>query len=80
MADADGMVFWYNQRWFDYSGTTIADMKGWGWKKIHHPDHLQRHHRKIASSQVKGKTASLGNDDLYRWFLSYCTYLANGMQ
>jgi hypothetical protein len=20
--------FWYNQRWFDYSGTTIADMKG----------------------------------------------------
>jgi hypothetical protein len=42
MADADGMVFWYNQRWFDYSGTTIADMKGWGWKKIHHPDHLQR--------------------------------------
>jgi PAS domain-containing protein len=26
MADADGMVFWYNQRWFD--SPTIADMKG----------------------------------------------------
>jgi hypothetical protein len=26
MADADGMVFWYNQRWFDYSNFT--DMKG----------------------------------------------------
>jgi hypothetical protein len=29
------LVFWYNQRWFDYSGTTIADMKG-GVGRIHH--------------------------------------------
>jgi PAS domain-containing protein len=59
MADADGMVFWYNQRWFDYSGTTIADMKGWGWKKIHHPDHLQRVVTKIKDcfQSGEGKTA-----------------------
>jgi hypothetical protein len=34
MADADGMVFGIISAGF--SGTTIADMKGWGWKKIHH--------------------------------------------
>jgi PAS domain-containing protein len=41
MADGKGSIFWYNQRWFDYSGTTFEEMAGWGWKKVHHPDHVQ---------------------------------------
>ncbi|MDQ3546342.1 MAG: PAS domain S-box protein, partial [Verrucomicrobiota bacterium] len=32
MADAKGYIFWYNQRWFDYSGTTLEEMAGWGWQ------------------------------------------------
>ena len=30
MAEPDGHIFWYNQRWYDYTGTTPEQMKGWG--------------------------------------------------
>jgi PAS domain S-box-containing protein len=30
MADATGWLFWYNQRWFEYTGTTLEQMQGWG--------------------------------------------------
>jgi PAS domain S-box-containing protein len=42
MADETGCIFWYNQRWFDYSGTTLEEMQGWDWQKVHHPDHVKR--------------------------------------
>jgi PAS domain S-box-containing protein len=42
MADASGGRFWYNQRWFDYTGMTLEEAKGWGWTKVHHPDHVDR--------------------------------------
>ena len=37
MAHADGHIFWYNRRWYEYTGTTAADMEGWGWQKVHDP-------------------------------------------
>ncbi len=37
MARADGFVLWYNQRWHDYTGTTPAQMEGWGWQHVHDP-------------------------------------------
>jgi len=37
IADADGYIFWYNSRWYDYTGTTPEDMQGWGWQAIHDP-------------------------------------------
>jgi PAS domain S-box-containing protein len=40
MADADGSVFWYNERWYEYTGTTLAEMRGWGWQNVLHPDML----------------------------------------
>jgi PAS domain S-box-containing protein len=40
MAEADGSIFWYNQRWYEYTGTTFDAMKGWGWQSVHHPDTL----------------------------------------
>lgn len=42
MADADGSIFWYNQRWYDYTGTTFEEMRGWGWQKVHHPEEVAR--------------------------------------
>ncbi len=42
MAKADGWIFWYNQRWFDYTGTTADQMDGWGWQSVHDPDELPR--------------------------------------
>jgi PAS domain S-box-containing protein len=36
-ADENGSIFWYNQRWYDYTGTTLEEMRGWGWQKVHDP-------------------------------------------
>jgi hypothetical protein len=34
MANADGYIFWYNQPWYDYAGTTPEEMEGWGWQSV----------------------------------------------
>jgi PAS domain S-box-containing protein len=75
MADEKGAIFWYNQRWFDYSGTTLEEMAGWGWLKVQHPDHVQRVVDKISrcfqNGEVWEDTFPLrGRDGNYRWFLS----------
>lgn len=40
MADAEGNVFWYNQRWYHYTGTTPEAMHGWGWQLVQDPEVL----------------------------------------
>ena len=75
MADESGSIFWYNQRWYDYTGTTLEEVKGWGWQKVHHPDHVARVVEKISECFHSGEpwedTFPLrGKDGNYRWFLS----------
>ena len=40
MANPEGDIFWYNQRWYDYTGTAPEQMEGWGWKSVHDPETL----------------------------------------
>jgi PAS domain S-box-containing protein len=42
IADPDGSITWYNRRWYAYTGTTLEAMRGWGWRAVHHPDHVDR--------------------------------------
>jgi len=42
IAKADGYIFWYNQRWYDYTGTTPEQMEGWGWQSVHNPANLPK--------------------------------------
>ena len=75
MTGADGSIAWYNQRWYEYTGTTFEEMKGWGWRAVHHPDHLERVTAKFAAAIEEGEawedTFPLrGKDGEYRWFLS----------
>ncbi|MGB3616755.1 MAG: PAS domain S-box protein [Catalinimonas sp.] len=75
MTDAAGAVFWLNQRWFDYSGSTLAEMDDWGWGHWVHPDHvdrvLEKFRRSVAAAGVWEDTFPLrGRDGHYRWFLS----------
>ncbi|MEG4021525.1 PAS domain S-box protein [Microcoleus sp. S13C4] len=75
MTDAAGGIFWYNQRWFDYTGTTLEEMQGWGWQRVHHPEHVDRvvakFRRCIETGQAWEDTFPLrGKDGSYRWFLS----------
>ena len=37
IARHDGYIYWFNQRWYQYTGTTAADMQGWGWQSVHDP-------------------------------------------
>jgi PAS domain S-box-containing protein len=42
MAKPDGWIFWYNQRWHEFTGKTPEEMEGWGWQSVHDPKELPR--------------------------------------
>lgn len=75
MTYPDGEIFWYNQRWFDYTGTDLEQCRGWGWRSVHHPDHVEAVTEKFRSHVASGEpwedTFPLKNAaGDYRWFLS----------
>lgn len=75
MANADGELSWYNQRWFDFTGTTYEDVKGSGWQRVHHPEHVGRVTEKFRQCVADGTfwedTFPLrSKNGGYRWFLS----------
>jgi len=75
MADATGHIFWYNQQWYDYTGSNLEDMQGWGWKKVHDPALVegvnQRYMAAIAAGEPWEDTFPIRrHDGVYRWFLS----------
>jgi PAS domain S-box-containing protein len=75
MANADGWIFWYNDRWYEYTGTTQQDMEGWGWQSVHDPgvlpDVLMRWKLSIASGQPFDMVFPLrGGDGAFRFFLT----------
>jgi PAS domain S-box-containing protein len=75
MADTTGWIFWYNERWYAYTGTTLDEMQGWGWRKVHHPDHVHRVVERIRHAFETGEpwedTFPLrSKTGEYRWFLS----------
>jgi PAS domain S-box-containing protein len=37
MARPDGSIYWYNDQWYAYTGTTAEAMEGWGWEGVHDP-------------------------------------------
>ena len=75
VADAQGNIFYYNQRWYDYVGK-MEDTEGWGWadKPIHHPDDLQPTLHRWRESLRTGKPYEMEyrlcrHDGEYRWHL-----------
>ncbi len=82
MADETGALFWYNQRWYDYTGTTFEQMQGWGWQAVHHPDYVDQVTEKYRQAVQEGKewedTFPLrGRDGQYRWFLTRSVPIRN---
>ena len=75
MTAADGGIFWYNQRWYNYTGTTLDQMRGWRWQMVHHPEHVEHVVRSWKHALETGEpwedTFPLrGKDGEFRWFLS----------
>ena len=40
IAEADGTIVWYNQRWYDYTGTPWRRCAAGAGAMLHHPDHV----------------------------------------
>jgi PAS domain S-box-containing protein len=75
MAGADGKIFWYNKRWYEYTGETPETMRDDGWVKVHQPEHLDHVWASWRKSLAEGHpwedTFPLrGADGQFRWFLS----------
>ncbi len=55
MALGDGSIFWYNKRWYDYTGTAFEEMQGWGWQSVHDPAELPRVPDNFRAAVAEGK-------------------------
>jgi PAS domain S-box-containing protein len=74
MADAQGSIFWYNQRWYDFIGTS-GEMPIWGWRSVQHPDHADRVIQQLdrsrrAEEPWEDTFPLLNKEGEYRWFLA----------
>ncbi|MDR3579793.1 MAG: PAS domain S-box protein [Oryzomonas sp.] len=75
MANADGWVVWYNQRWYEYTGTTSEQMEGWGWQAVHDPEVLPHVLERWKASISSGEPFDMmfplrGGDGKFRPFLT----------
>jgi len=75
IAQADGFITWYNQRWFDYTGTTPEQMEGWGWQSVHDPLVLPKVVEQWTGAIAAGNTFEMefplrGADGQFRRFLT----------
>ena len=76
MARPDGRIFWYNRRWYDYTGVEEAGTStGPLWDGILPPDHAERVTASLRRSFGTGEPwedtfPMAGRDGSYRWFLS----------
>jgi PAS domain S-box-containing protein len=75
IADAQGSVQWYNDRWYEYTGTTPDAMQGWGWQSVPDPavvpEVLERWRHSIATGEAFQMTVPLrGRDGKYRPFFT----------
>src|SRR5207253_2495015 len=70
----DGSKEYLNKRWYEYTGLSLEEGKGWGWKVVVHPDDLDRLIREWLALVDARKPGELETrirryDGEYRWFL-----------
>jgi PAS domain S-box-containing protein len=75
MAYANGTRYWFNKRWYDYTGATPEQMENSGWKSVHNPEVLpeviERWTAAIASGEAFDMEFPLrGKDGQFRIFLA----------
>ena len=75
IAYADGNIFWYNRRWYEFTGTTAETQAGWGWESVHDPEVLpsviERWKHSLSTGEPFDMTFPLrGLDGAFRLFLT----------
>jgi PAS domain S-box-containing protein len=79
----DGYHEYFNQRWYDYTGTTLAQTQGEGWLNILHPDDVQSTINCWLNCLQTGKKYEIeyrlrrAADGEYRWHLGLAFPLRN---
>jgi len=73
-AQPGGANEFLNRRWRDYTGLSVEEGLGWGWKTAIHPDDLGRLTGKWQTLFAKGELGASEvrlrrSDGFYRWFL-----------
>ncbi|HEX8128266.1 MAG TPA: PAS domain-containing protein [Pyrinomonadaceae bacterium] len=74
-ARPDGSLDYFNQRWYDYTGTTYEQTGGWGWDGVLHPDDRERSVGRWKQSIETGEVYEIeyrfrrASDGQYRWHL-----------
>src|SRR5262252_3764383 len=71
---ADGSGEFWNRRWHDYTGLSLEDARGWGWRTAIHPDDIDELEKKWRADLASGQAGSVEGrlrrfDGEYRWFL-----------
>jgi PAS domain S-box-containing protein len=74
-ANADGSITWFNQRWYDYTGTTPEQMQGGGWQSVHDPQMLPQVMERWQACIASGGPFEMefplrGAAGQFRWFLT----------
>ena len=82
IADEKGWIYWYNQRWYEYTGMSLEEMQGWGWEKVNHTDHVERIKTRwsehLNSGEIFEDTFPLKNKNgEWNWFLTRAVPLKN---
>jgi PAS domain S-box-containing protein len=75
MADAAGKIFWFNNHWHDYIGTSVEDIGSGDWKAILAPASFQEAQNRWAQTLEAGTALEtelllLGKDGQFRPFLT----------
>ncbi len=75
IARPDGFIYWYNTRWYEYTGTTQEQMEGRGCEAAHDPQTLPKVMQKWTDALNSGEPFEmefplLGGDGNFRAFLT----------
>lgn len=73
-ADAGGAFTYFNQRWMDYTGYTLAQSLGSGWPSVIHPNDAQRfleqwHNALATGTWLRSECRLRRSHGSYRWHL-----------
>ncbi len=74
-AQPDGYIDWYNRRWYDYTGTTPDDVRGWEWTSVHDPGRVEEVVARWQASLAAGAPFEMEftlrrHDGAFRWHLT----------
>ncbi len=73
-ADGDGVLYWFNEQVYVYSGALLGDLDGSAWTSLVHPDDVEAAGRAWADALATGTLYETEfrirrADGAYRWFL-----------